>query len=72
MHALLSPFYLQAVDCGPLQVPDNGTKFGDETTFLNKITFHCDDGFDVMGSSSRTCQANKQWSGDETFCKGEN
>ena len=25
-----------------------------------------------MGSSSRVCQTNKQWSGDETSCRGEN
>ncbi|KAL9989269.1 hypothetical protein ACROYT_G003802 [Oculina patagonica] len=57
------------VDCGPLQAPNNGTKSGNKTTYQNEVIFHCDDGFDVMGSSSRVCQANKQWSGDETFCK---
>lgn len=64
--------YLQAVDCGPLLAPNNGTKTGDKTTFLNEVIFHCDDGHDLKGSSSRVCQANKQWSGEETSCEGEN
>ena len=63
-------FYLQAVDCGPLQSPVNGTKIGENSTFLTTVTFNCDDGFDLTGSSSRTCQANKQWTGHETFCSG--
>ena len=25
----------------------------------------------MMGSPSRTCQADKQWSGEVTFCKGK-
>lgn len=70
---LLSPptFVLQAVDCGPLEAPLNGTRVGEKTTYLTKITFHCDDGFDMIGSISRICQANKQWSGNEPFCSGD-
>ena len=60
----------QAIDCGPLKAPVNGTKNGERTTFLTKLTFQCDDGFEMTGSSSRMCQANKQWSGEETFCTG--
>ncbi|XP_020615812.1 CUB and sushi domain-containing protein 3-like isoform X2 [Orbicella faveolata] len=59
------------VDCGPLQAPNNGTKTGDRTTFLNEVIFYCDDGHDLMGSSSRVCQANKRWSGEETSCRAK-
>lgn len=67
----LPTFVLQAVDCGPLEAPLNGTTVGEKTTYLSKITFHCDDGFDMTGSISRICQANKQWSGNESFCSGD-
>ncbi|XP_068694975.1 sushi, von Willebrand factor type A, EGF and pentraxin domain-containing protein 1-like isoform X1 [Montipora foliosa] len=56
------------IDCGPLKAPVNGTKNGERTTFLTKLTFQCDDGFEMTGSSSRMCQSNKQWGGEETFC----
>lgn len=64
------PFFVQAVDCGPLHPPENGDKTGEKTTFLSSVTFRCDDGFDLMGSLIRTCKANKEWSGQETFCSG--
>ena len=63
-------FFPQAVDCGRPKVPVNGTVVGEKTTFLSKVTFLCNDGFDLTGSTSRTCQANKQWSGQETSCSG--
>ncbi|XP_067016808.1 sushi, von Willebrand factor type A, EGF and pentraxin domain-containing protein 1-like isoform X2 [Acropora muricata] len=59
------------VDCGPLEAPLNGTTVGEKTTYLSKITFHCDDGFDMTGSISRICRADKQWSGNEPFCSAK-
>ncbi|XP_067016814.1 sushi, von Willebrand factor type A, EGF and pentraxin domain-containing protein 1-like isoform X7 [Acropora muricata] len=67
----LPTFVLQAVDCGPLEAPLNGTTVGEKTTYLSKITFHCDDGFDMTGSISRICRADKQWSGNEPFCSAK-
>ena len=63
-------FSFQAVDCGPLEEPINGTKIGEKTTFKSIIQFGCDDGFDLLGAASRTCQANKQWTGRKTICSG--
>ena len=62
---------LLAVDCGLLQRPNNGTKVGNKTTFLNEVSFFCNKGFYMLGSSKRTCQADKQWSGVKTFCRGK-
>ena len=61
---------LIAVDCGALTSPTNGSSFGTATTFSNTIKFSCDIGFDLVGSSSRRCMADKTWSGEMPVCKG--
>jgi len=63
-------FVIAAVDCGQLTAPVNGTRFGTKTFFPNSMTFSCDEGFDLIGSSRRTCQSNGTWSGSSTTCKG--
>ncbi|EDO36504.1 predicted protein, partial [Nematostella vectensis] len=60
---------LVAVDCGPLPSPRNGSMEGSRTFFPNKITFRCDKGFTLKGSSTRVCQANRAWSGETTTCQ---
>ena len=59
-----------ARDCGLLSVPTNGSSSGNLTTFPNKVVFGCDDGFILVGSDTRGCQANGSWSGSQTFCQG--
>ncbi|XP_048586831.1 sushi, von Willebrand factor type A, EGF and pentraxin domain-containing protein 1-like isoform X3 [Nematostella vectensis] len=59
----------KAVDCGPLPSPRNGSMEGSRTFFPNKITFRCDKGFTLKGSSTRVCQANRAWSGETTTCQ---
>ena len=63
--------YLSAKDCGPIDTPLNGTKPGNETTYPNKVTFSCDDGFNLRGSAERECTADGTWSGVETICEGK-
>ena len=60
-----------AVDCGALPTPSNGSSEGKNTTFPNTITFKCDEGFDLIGSDSRKCMADKNWSGVMPVCKGK-
>lgn len=59
-----------AKDCGNLSVPRNGTIIGNETTYPNDLLFACDDGFNLIGSTVRSCQADSEWSGNETYCEG--
>ena len=71
----LSPnFFLRLIctakDCGPLEIPKNGSLFGGKTTFPNVVTFSCAEGFVLKGSISRTCLSTGNWSGVKTFCKG--
>ncbi|KAJ7383495.1 hypothetical protein OS493_027659 [Desmophyllum pertusum] len=63
--------FCEAKDCGPLAFPTNGSSVGKQTTFPNKITFSCDEGFILGGSQARMCQSNGRWSGKETFCKAK-
>lgn len=54
-----------------MSIPINGTLSGNLTTFPNKITFTCDEGFILQGSAIRQCQADKQWTGNATVCDGK-
>ena len=53
-------------------MPNNGSQEGSLTTFPNQILFRCEEGFTLRGSESRKCQANGSWSGNQTFCEGDN
>lgn len=59
-----------ARDCGSLVTPTNGSSTGHKSTYPNKITFSCDDGFNMAGSRVRYCQSTGIWSGNQTFCIG--
>lgn len=63
-------FVMTAKDCGVLASPMNGSSVGSKTTYPNKITFSCDEGFTLKGSISRTCLSNGSWSGVQTVCQG--
>ena len=41
------------------------------TTFNSISTYACRMGFMVVGSVSRTCQGDGQWSGSEPTCQSE-
>ena len=62
---------LLAKDCGVLAIPMNGSLEGSLTTFPNKISFGCDEGFILRGSKVRRCLSNGKWSGNKTFCEGK-
>lgn len=44
---------------------------GYETTYPNELEFKCDVGFELQGSATRKCEADRQWSGEEVTCKGK-
>ena len=56
------------VDCGGLDIPENGTLDADETTFGAIARYGCGTGFTIVGDAERTCQADGTWSGTEPFC----
>eukprot|EP00118_Oscarella_pearsei_P007913 m.39771 g.39771 ORF g.39771 m.39771 type:complete len:394 (+) comp32811_c0_seq1:114-1295(+) len=54
--------------CDSLPNPAEGARTGDNTCTGNTISFQCNDGFLLHGSSKRQCQENGQWSGMNVTC----
>ena len=61
---------LQAVTCPPLSTPKNGTINSTNASYRSVISFNCRAGYQLIGSSTRMCQANRTWDGKETTCLG--
>ena len=62
---------LTAVHCGNLTDPANGqVNHTAGTTYGQTATYSCNTGYDLVGNSTRTCQAEGNWSGSEPTCEG--
>ena len=57
------------VDCNALSDPANGQVTNNETTFGETATYSCEPDFNLVGDSTRTCQATGEWSGSEPTCE---
>ena len=62
-------FNVSEVDCGEPSRPKNGRVEITGTEFNDIANFQCDEGYDLLGSKSRVCQADGSWSGEETVCE---
>ena len=59
------------MDCSTLSSPANGqVNHTAGTTFGQTVTYSCDTGYNLVGDSTHTCQANGMWSGSEPTCQG--
>ena len=56
------------VSCPPLTAPDNGMIDCTGSLFEDACAFSCDDGYELTGSETRTCQGDQTWSGTESMC----
>ena len=64
-------FFLTALDCGNLTDPVNGqVDHTDGTTNGQTATYSCNTGYNLVGDSTRTCQAEGKWSGSAATCQG--
>ena len=72
MKYVLDVFLLStAVDCGTLTNPANGqVNQTAGTTFGRTATYSCNTGYNLVGVSTRTCQATGSWSGSAPTCQG--
>ena len=64
-------YTLTAVDCGNLTDPHNGqVDHTAGTTLGQTATYSCNTGYNLVGDSTRTCQATGNWSGSAPTCLG--
>ena len=64
-------FLILTVDCGNLTDPGNGSVTHSAGTTLGQTAnYSCDTGYNVVGNSTRTCQAIGNWSGSAPTCQG--
>ena len=59
------------MDCGSLTDPANAqVNYTAGTTFGQTATYSCDTGYNLVGNSTRNCQATGEWSGSAPTCLG--
>ena len=60
------------VDCRTLNTTMNGqVSHPNGTTFGQTATYSCNTGYNLVGDSTRMCQADGIWSGNEPTCISE-
>ncbi|XP_077971175.1 sushi, von Willebrand factor type A, EGF and pentraxin domain-containing protein 1-like isoform X2 [Styela clava] len=65
-----APGALTVISCDPLEAPSNGKIIcTGGFDFQSTCTFSCGVGYEMQGSSSRTCQENQEWTGEATICQ---
>ena len=57
------------VECSELTDPENGAVSVTNTTFASTATYSCNDGYSLVGVTTRTCQASASWSGSKPSCE---
>ena len=62
---------IAAVSCPDPKSPSHGSRSGDDFTFGKKVSYTCDRGYKITGSSNRTCTASGTWSGIQPTCTGK-
>ena len=59
------------MDCGSLTDPANGRVDHTVGTSLGETaTYSCNTGYNLVGNSTRTCQATGEWNGSAPTCQG--
>ncbi|XP_066535669.1 fibulin-7 [Hoplias malabaricus] len=58
--------------CPALETPAHGRKFGSKNLVGHEVHFVCSPGYRMVGSGTRVCQENGNWSGVNTLCKDQN
>ena len=61
--------FLSSVSCPPLDGPDNGVIDCTGSVYGDTCSFTCDDGYELTGSDTRTCQSDGNWNGSEAECE---
>nr|XP_046241528.1 sushi domain-containing protein 2 isoform X2 [Scatophagus argus] len=56
------------VSCGWLPTPNNGKKNGTQYLEGNTLSFTCNEGYILYGSTERTCLDDGTWTGQQPYC----
>ena len=64
-----SPFSSLVVDCNDPGTPFKGSRSLSATTYSSEVTYQCDDGYVLQGSTRRRCQADGSWSENLPSCE---
>ena len=59
-----------AIRCPRLTAPANGRVSAPLRTVNSEATYSCNEGYRLDGASTRICQSNSEWSGQEPVCVG--
>jgi len=55
--------------CGNPGTPTNGQKIGESYQYHDVVSFKCNEGYKLVGSSSRTCKTDNNWDGVQPTCE---
>ena len=66
--------FISTVSCPSLSDPNNGMSncsLGDDgvPSYEDTCSFTCNTGYELTSSDTRTCQSDKNWSGNDTMCR---
>ena len=67
------PFFVPAWNCSEISLPAYGNvECTDGLLYNSSCNFTCDTGYDASGTTWRSCQDSRQWSGADNFtCTGK-
>ena len=64
-----------AITCPIPKIPNNGQIAIETMSFVYAIdaivSYQCNSGFELVGSSTISCLSSSKWSESDTFCKGK-
>ena len=70
LYSLQRVYTFLGTSCAVLEPLENGSISGETNLCGENVTFACNDGYRLSGSSSRQCGINSLWSGTISFCSG--
>ena len=60
-----------AVMCSTLESPLNGQVHQQSQQYQSTVSYTCNEGYLPMGVTTRTCESNGSWSGQQPTCERE-
>ena len=59
---------LAVLSCDEPENLTNGDRIGHDFTFMKSVHYLCHQGYRLSGSRTRTCTANRTWTGSSPAC----